>query len=503
MYTRSSGSWRQQGAKLVGTGAIGPAQQGTFVALSADGNTAMVGGPYDDNQSGAVWVFTRSGSTWTQQGGKLVAAGSIGAAALGSVALSADGNTAVLGGGSDNNFAGSLWVFTRSNGRWTQEAKIENPDRHGNLGASVAISADGTTIISGMPHYDGGGAAWVFTKKNGTWTPQDSRLAGKPIISTEQGRAVAIASDGNTAVIGGPFFTGAAWVFARTGEKWSQFGDPLNPTGAVAPAAIGTSVSISGDGSTILVGGPTDANLGAAWVYARSSIPLISSSGVVNGASFLPGIAPGAWITVSGWNLSDTTRTWKDSDFRGNTLPTELDGVRVTVNGKPAYVYYISPSQLNVLAPEDATIGPVDVRVANGRGTSNAASVSQSALSPALFSLADSAARYAAAVRSDGVYVGPDAPAKPGDTVLLFGTGFGPTSPAQPIGQLVDAAPLAAQVNVQIGGVSASTTFAGLISPGLYQFNVTIPNVADGDRPVTISIGSTVTQPTLLLPVKR
>jgi hypothetical protein len=144
-------------------------------------------------------------------------------------------------------------------------------------------------------------------------------------------------------------------------------GDPLNPTGAVAPAAIGASVAISGDGNTIMVGGPTDASNGAAWVYARSSLPFISSDGVVvNGANFLPGIAPGAWITVRGLNLSGATRTWRDSDLIGNALPTELDGVRVTVNGKAAHVYYISPTQLNVLSPEDATIGPVDVRVVNG-----------------------------------------------------------------------------------------------------------------------------------------
>ena len=248
------------------------------------------------------------------------------------------------------------------------------------------------------------------------------------------------------------------------------------------------SVAISGGGNTIMVGGPTDANNHAAWVYARSSLPFISSHGVVNGANFLPGIAPGAWITVRGLNLSDATRTWRDSDFTGNALPTELDGVRVTVNGRAAYVYYISPTQLNVLSPDDATIGPVDVRVVNGGGTSNLVKATQSALSPALFAWSDSAARYVAAVRADGAYLGPDVPAKPGD--MLFGTGFGPTSPAQPIGQLVSAAPLAAEVNVQIGGVRASTTFAGLISPGLYQFNVVIPDVPDGDRPITYRLAA-------------
>src|SRR5437870_5081803 len=101
----------QQGPKLVGTGAVGHAQQGISVALSADGNTAIVGGLNDNAGAGAVWVFTRSGGVWTQQGSKLVGTGAVGNAAQGvSVALSADGNTAFVGGREDNVGAGAAWV---------------------------------------------------------------------------------------------------------------------------------------------------------------------------------------------------------------------------------------------------------------------------------------------------------------------------------------------------------------------------------------------------------
>jgi hypothetical protein len=93
----------QQGGKLVGTGATGAAQQGTAIAVSADGNTAIVGGPTDNSSVGAAWIYVRNGSTWSQQGGKLVGTGETGAAKQGtSVAISADGNTAVLGGPTDN-----------------------------------------------------------------------------------------------------------------------------------------------------------------------------------------------------------------------------------------------------------------------------------------------------------------------------------------------------------------------------------------------------------------
>ncbi len=98
VFTRSDGEWLQRGSELVGTGGVGSAGEGA-VALSADGNTALVGGPGDNNRTGAAWVFTRSGDAWTQQGGKLVGTGAVGAAGQGiAVALSADGNTALVGG---------------------------------------------------------------------------------------------------------------------------------------------------------------------------------------------------------------------------------------------------------------------------------------------------------------------------------------------------------------------------------------------------------------------
>ena len=120
VFTRSGGVWTQQGNKLVGTGAVGIARQGHSVALSADGNTAIVGGPYDNSYTGAAWVFTRSGTVWSQQGIKLVGTGAVGSAEQGfSVALSADGNTAIVGGIADNRITGAAWVHSRSGGVWT------------------------------------------------------------------------------------------------------------------------------------------------------------------------------------------------------------------------------------------------------------------------------------------------------------------------------------------------------------------------------------------------
>jgi hypothetical protein len=112
VFTRSGGVWTQQGGKLVGTGAVGAANQGASVALSGDGNMAVMGGPSDNSNAGAAWVFTRSGGVWTQQGGKVVATDAVGSAYQGvSVALSGDGNTAIVGGPGDNSNAGAAWVY--------------------------------------------------------------------------------------------------------------------------------------------------------------------------------------------------------------------------------------------------------------------------------------------------------------------------------------------------------------------------------------------------------
>jgi hypothetical protein len=115
-HARRTGSVHQQGPKLAGTGAVGYAVQGFSASLSADGNTALVGGPDDNDTVGAAWVFTRSGGAWSQQGPKLIGTGAVNnpfPAAQGySVALSGDGNTAIVGGNDDNNEVGAAWVYT-------------------------------------------------------------------------------------------------------------------------------------------------------------------------------------------------------------------------------------------------------------------------------------------------------------------------------------------------------------------------------------------------------
>jgi hypothetical protein len=279
VFTRSAGVWTQQGSKLVGTGAVGNANQGISVALSADGNTAIVGGWGDNGDTGAAWVWTRSGGVWTQQGPKLVGTGATGAANQGySVALSADGNTAIVGGFADNNGLGAAWVFTRSGGVWTQQGnKLVGTGAVGfaQQGLSVSLSGDGNTAMVGGP-VDNiiVGAAWVFTRSGGVWTQQGNKLVGTGAVGAQQGWSVAVSADGNTAIVGGYLdnsSAGAAWVFRRSGGVWTQDGLKLVGTGAVGTARQGQSVSLSADGNTAIVGGYLDnSGAGAAWVFRRS-----------------------------------------------------------------------------------------------------------------------------------------------------------------------------------------------------------------------------------------
>ena len=267
VFTRSGGVWTQQGSKLVGTGATGKAHQGASVSLDVFGNTAILGGPGDDNSAGAAWVFTRSGGVWTQQGSKLVGTGATGKAHQGaSVSLSFSGNTAIVGGPGDDSSAGAAWVFTRSGGVWTQQGiKLVGTGATGkaNQGASVSLDADGKTAIVGGPgDNNGAGAAWVFVG-----TQQGSKLVGTGATGkANQGASVSLDAHGKTAIVGGPGDNngaGAAWVFVGT-----QQGSKLVGTGATGKANQGASVSLSADGKTVIVGGPGDNNgAGAAWVF--------------------------------------------------------------------------------------------------------------------------------------------------------------------------------------------------------------------------------------------
>jgi hypothetical protein len=357
VFTRSEGTWTQQGGKLLGSGESGKGEFGTGVALSADGNTALIGGGGDSKATGAAWAFTRSEGTWTQQGAKLTGSGEVGEGRFGfRVALSEDGNTALVGAGSDSSGVGAAWVFTRSEGVWTQQgSKLTGSGEvgAGHFGFSLALSADGNTaLIGGLADNGEVGAAWVFTRSEGVWTQQGSKLSG----SGESGKGLfgygaALSSDGNTALIGAGgdnLSVGAAWVFTRTGSTWEQLGSKLTGTGEVGSGLFGFSVALSSAGTTALIGGPMDNGaVGAAWVFVDKLEAPTAVTGVASGIT-QSSATLNATVNPNGGHVSDCHFNYGTTIEYGSSAPctslpgsgTEPVAVSATVSGLSANTTY-------------------------------------------------------------------------------------------------------------------------------------------------------------------
>jgi uncharacterized protein (TIGR03437 family) len=233
-------------------------------------------------------------------------------------------------------------------------------------------------------------------------------------------------------------------------------------------------------------------------------------TGVANAASYQPSFASATWVAIFGTNLSQNTYSWQASDIVNGALPTSLQGVSVTIDGLPAYISYISPGQINVLAPDDPATGPVQVVVTTAQQASNSFTAQKVPLAPAFLTFDGT---YAAALHLDYSLVGKPGllagatttPAAPGETIILYGVGFGPTNPPLPTGQTVSTAePLAGSVQIAIGDVAATAAFAGLAGSGLYQFNVTVPaSLANGDAAVSATIGGVATQTGVAVTVQQ
>jgi uncharacterized protein (TIGR03437 family) len=172
----------------------------------------------------------------------------------------------------------------------------------------------------------------------------------------------------------------------------------------------------------------------------------------------------------------------------------------VSVNNTAAFLYSASPTQINVLAPADASTGAVSVTVTNSAGTSAAVSATLLAAAPALFASSGNVA----AVRADGTVIdGASVAAKPGETLEIFGTSFGATTPVVAPGTIFQgSAPLNNTATVTIGGVSATVSYAGLVGTGLYQLNVVVPSLSNGTYPVLATVNGVTSQTGVTLKVQ-
>lgn len=231
--------------------------------------------------------------------------------------------------------------------------------------------------------------------------------------------------------------------------------------------------------------------------------PTIDSSGIVAAANFggFNTISPGSWIEIHGTNLSSTTRAWTLADFNGTNAPTSLDGISVTIAGQPAFIDYISPTQISAQVPSGIPTGQQQLVVTTPGGT-NSSAITLSTAAPGLLASSTEGGMqyvYAQFANTVPVFIPGDIfntffpRAKPGDTLLLYGNGFGPVTPDSPAGQFVQQPnTLANTLQISFGGTQATVVGAGLIVGliGLYQIAVAVPSIAPNDAvPLTFTLG--------------
>jgi len=289
IFTRSGSTWTEQ-AKIQASNKGSGDNFGRATSISGDGNTVIVGARLEDTgaaNAGSAYIFTRSGSTWTQQAQIQPSVRASGGAFGTSVTISDDGNTAFVGPGDyeTNNGAG-VYVFTRSGSTWTEEVRLKPSTTilGDNFGISISASSDGNTVIGGayLNDTDGqtdAGAAYIFTRSGSTWTEEAMIQASDLTQHHHFGWAVSMSNDGNTVIVGARYEddgtdanrdTGAVYIFTRDGSTWTEQ-SKLTVSDPERDDNLGTSVAISGDGNTVISGAPLEdtggSASGAAYVF--------------------------------------------------------------------------------------------------------------------------------------------------------------------------------------------------------------------------------------------
>ncbi|HXS94713.1 MAG TPA: SBBP repeat-containing protein [Candidatus Limnocylindrales bacterium] len=211
-------------------------------------------------------------------------------------------------------------------------------------------------------------------------------------------------------------------------------------------------------------------------------------------------IVPGGWFYVKGTDLADVQRIWGGSDFSdSNTLPTDLNGVEVLVNGARVPVYFISPGQVNAQAPSNITSGSVSVQVVRLGLASNTLIAPVAQIQPSVYNYVVNSKAYAAALFLDYTLMGDPAvvpgtrKAKPNDVIQLYAAGLGPT----PSTAVTSPIPISG-VGVSVGGVDAQVIAAAVVAPGQFQINFVVPQLADGEYQITVSTAGKTSPPNVL-----
>jgi hypothetical protein len=291
VFQERGGNWTQQQELQASDGVVGDAF-GYSVALSSNGNVALVGAVGKDAVKGAAYVFQERGGNWTQQQELQASDGASFDFFGSSVTLNSSGNVALVGAYLVNSFVGAAYVFQERGGSWTQQQELQASDGAW-FGNSVALSSNGNVALVGAPYGgpDFKGAAYVFQERGGSWTQQQELLAGDGASFDQFGISVALSAGGKVALVGAfgkDSANGAAYVFQERHGTWAQ----QQELQGVLGDAFGYSVALSSNGNAALVGavsGGPDFR-GAAYIFQErggnwtQEQVLLASDGVPNDA---------------------------------------------------------------------------------------------------------------------------------------------------------------------------------------------------------------------------
>jgi uncharacterized protein (TIGR03437 family) len=488
-----------------------PARAGLAMAYdSAHDQVVLFGGCCDakGNPFGDTWVW--DGFNWSQQFPQTSPSGRV----FFAMAYDSEHDQVVLFGGSDASFnlLSDTWAWDGAN--WSQKTPQTSPSPR-EFFAMAYDSAHGQVVLFGGVDADQNvlGDTWVWDGSGSNWTKESPQTS--PPARSDHAMAYDSAH-GQVVLFGGldPFnnHLNDTWVWA--GSNWSPESPQTSPPARFDHAMAYDSAH---DRVTLFGGNPVYADT---WTWFGGALPG-TISGVVSASAFgaFSSVAPGSWVEIYGSGLAPSTQGWTGADFEGNNAPTALNGVSVSIGGQVAFVDYISPTQVNAQLPSNiATGGTLQLTVTNGSETSAAVNVNVNATEPGLLAPASfkiGGNQYVVAQHSDGSYVLPvgaiagvsSSPAKPGETIVIYGVGFGSVTPNIPAGEIAtETNQLSVSLQILFGKTPAKLPYFGLAPNfvGLYQFNVTVPAVADNDLvPLTFNLGQVAGTQTLFTVVQQ